>query len=97
MYTLPIFQALTSELKEQSALLQSTRAELQRLKQQPLSTTAHSASSNCSISRPPPALIPLSANEKKQSCNASTESQSKQAKRSPLEDLIRKVYNLRIF
>ncbi|XP_011880116.1 PREDICTED: uncharacterized protein LOC105568784 [Vollenhovia emeryi] len=79
-------RALTSELKEQSALLHTTRAELQRLKQ-PLTAAAHSASTN---SRPPPALIPLGANEKKQSCNASTESQSKQTKRSQLEDLIRK-------
>ncbi|XP_024885595.1 uncharacterized protein LOC112463420 [Temnothorax curvispinosus] len=83
-------RALTSELKEQSALLQTTRAELQQRLKQPLSATAHPASSNCSFSRPPPALVPLSANEKKQSCNASTESQSKQAKRSQLEDLIRK-------
>ncbi|XP_012521845.1 uncharacterized protein LOC105828171 [Monomorium pharaonis] len=77
-------RALTSELKEQSVLLQSTRAELQRLKQ-PVST--HSSSN----SRPPPALIPLSANEeKKQSCNTSTETQSKQTKRSQLENFIRK-------
>jgi len=72
-------------------MLQTTRAELQRLKQ-PLSASAHPASSNSSVSRVPPALIPLSTNEKKQSCNASTETQSKQAKRCQLEDLIRKVY-----
>ncbi|KYN00427.1 PREDICTED: uncharacterized protein LOC108775856 [Cyphomyrmex costatus] len=82
-------QTLTSELKEQSILLQNTRAKLQRLKQ-PLPTTAHIASSNCPFSRPPPALIPLSANEKKQSFNASTEIQAKQAKKHQLEDLIRK-------
>ncbi|KYN37986.1 Pericentriolar material 1 protein [Trachymyrmex septentrionalis] len=80
-------ETLTSELKEQSTLLQSTRAKLQRLKQ-PSSVTAHLASSNCPFSRPPPALIPLSANEKKQSFNA--EAQSKQAKRHQFEDLIRK-------
>ncbi|KYN21423.1 PREDICTED: uncharacterized protein LOC108759848 [Trachymyrmex cornetzi] len=80
-------RTLTSELKEQSTLLQSTRAKLQRLKQ-PLSATAHLASSNCPFSRPPPALIPLSANEKKQSFNVET--QSKQAKRHQFEDLIRK-------
>ncbi|KYM79722.1 Pericentriolar material 1 protein [Atta colombica] len=79
-------RTLTSELKEQSTLLQSTRAKLQRLKQ-PLSTTAL-ASSNCPFSRPPPALIPLSVNEKKQSFNAET--QSKQAKRHQFEDIIRK-------
>ncbi|XP_039305243.1 uncharacterized protein LOC105195216 isoform X2 [Solenopsis invicta] len=83
-------RALTSELREQSVLLQTTRAELQRLKQ-PLSTTAHSTSLNGSYSRAPPALIALNANEeKKQSCNASTETQSKQTKRSQLENLIRK-------
>ncbi|KAL0115356.1 hypothetical protein PUN28_010710 [Cardiocondyla obscurior] len=78
-------RALTSELKEQAVLLQATRAELQRLKQ-PLS--AQLASSNSS--RPLPGLIPLNANEKKQSCNASTDSQSKQSKRTQLEDIIRK-------
>ncbi|KAL6259062.1 hypothetical protein P5V15_008983 [Pogonomyrmex californicus] len=81
-------RTLTSELKEQAALLQITRTELQRLKQ-PLFTTAHPTSSS-SVSRPPPALIPINGNEKKQSCNTSTETQSKQAKKSQLDDLMRK-------
>lgn len=81
---------MTRELKEQSILLQATRAELQRLKQPSLSTTTHSASSSSFPSTtPPPALTPLSVNEKKQSNNVSTETQ--QVKRRQLEDLIKKV------
>ncbi|XP_072746468.1 uncharacterized protein Cmb isoform X3 [Anoplolepis gracilipes] len=81
---------VTRELKEQSALLQATRAELQRLKQ-PLSGVTHPASSSSfSSSSPPPALIPLNANEKKQSNNVSTETQPMQAKRRQLEDFIKK-------
>lgn len=79
---------MTRELKEQSILLQATRAELQRLKQPPLSTAAHVSSSFPSVT-PPPALTPLSVNEKKQSNNVSTETQ--QTKRRQLEDLIKKV------
>lgn len=82
---------MTRELKEQSALLQATRAELQRLKQ-PLSAAVHPASSSSfSSSSPPPALVPLNAGEKKQSNNVSTETQPIQAKRRQLEDLIKKV------
>ncbi|XP_014476863.1 PREDICTED: uncharacterized protein LOC106745612 isoform X2 [Dinoponera quadriceps] len=87
--TIEDVQAMTRELKEQSILLQATRAELQRLKQPSLSTTIHSASSSSFPSiTPPPALTPLSLNEKKQSNNVSTETQ--QAKRRQLEDLIKK-------
>lgn len=83
---------MTRELKEQSALLQATRAELQRLKQPSLSTTTHSASSSSFQSfTPPPAPTPLSASEKKQSNNVGIEVQSMQAKRRHLEDLIKKV------
>lgn len=71
-------------------MLQSARADLQRLAaKQPLSAT-HSASSFPSLS-PPPALIPLNASEKKQSNNVSTETQPMQAKRRQLEDFIKKV------
>lgn len=82
---------MTRELKEQSALLQAARAELQRLKQ-PLPAFAPPASSSSfSSSSPPPALIPLNAGEKKQSNNVSTETQAVQAKRCQLKDLIKKV------
>ncbi|XP_029674780.1 uncharacterized protein LOC115242535 isoform X2 [Formica exsecta] len=88
--TIEDIQIVTRELKEQSALLQATRAELQRLKQ-PLSGVTHPASSSSfSSSSPPPALIPLNANEKKQSNNVSTETQPMQAKRRQLEDFIKK-------
>ncbi|XP_012217948.1 uncharacterized protein [Linepithema humile] len=88
--TLEDIQNVTRELKEQSVLLQATRAELQRLKQ-PLSAAAHpTSSSSFSSSSPPPALIPLNAGEKKQSNNVSTETQPIQAKRRQLEDLIKK-------
>lgn len=71
-------------------MLQSTRAELQRLKQ--LSGITHPASSSSfSSSSPPPPLIPLNASEKKQSNNVSTETQPMQAKRRQLEDFIKKV------
>ncbi|KAL6426438.1 hypothetical protein ACFW04_009129 [Cataglyphis niger] len=87
--TIEDIQNVTRELKEQSALLQSTRAELQRLKQ--LSGITHPASSSSfSSSSPPPALIPLNASEKKQSNNVSTETQPMQAKRRQLEDFIKK-------
>lgn len=91
---------MTRELKEQQALLQATRAELQRLKQSSLSATAHSthsaSSSSFQSSTPPPALTPLSTSDKKQSNNVGTEAQPMQAKRR-LEDLIRKVSVLFFF
>ncbi|XP_029160927.1 uncharacterized protein LOC114932743 [Nylanderia fulva] len=92
MPTLEDIQNVTRELKEQSALLQATRAELHRLKQ-PLLTlpaTQVTSASSFSSSSPPPTLIPLNASEKKQSNNVSTETQPMQAKKRQLEDLIRK-------
>lgn len=89
-----ISQAVTRELKEQSALLQATRAEIQRLKQPLLSASIHSAStSSFPACTPPPTLTPISTSEKKQSNNVSTENQPIQAKKRQLEYLIKKVRN----
>ncbi|EZA52085.1 hypothetical protein DMN91_012046 [Ooceraea biroi] len=86
--TLEEIQNVTRELKEQSALLQATRAELHRLK--PAATIAHPASTSSFSSSSPPPLVSLSTSEKKQSNNAGPEVQPMQAKRRQLEDLIKK-------
>ncbi|XP_012261431.2 uncharacterized protein LOC105689176 isoform X2 [Athalia rosae] len=84
-------QAVTRELREQSVLLQTARAELQRLKQTtPIPTVTSST--------PPPSLLGLNISEKKQSNhntnNNSNEDRNEiqlaQAKRRQLEELMRK-------
>lgn len=84
---------MTRELREQSALLQSTRAELQRLKQ-PLSAVNSNSTSIVPTSTPPPSLTTSTCSEKKQSNNSNSEvQQPMQGKRRQIEDLMRKVFN----
>ncbi|KAG7206907.1 hypothetical protein KM043_000801 [Ampulex compressa] len=83
-------QAVTRELKEQSALLQATRAEVQRLKQSSLSTIHSNSTSILPASTPPPSLIAVGGPEKKLSNNVYTEAQPTQGKRRQLEELIPK-------
>ncbi|XP_014614048.1 PREDICTED: serine-rich adhesin for platelets isoform X2 [Polistes canadensis] len=82
-------QAVTRELKEQSALLQATRAELQRLKQPLIASTVHSPPvSIFPGSTPPPSLIGVNT-EKKQSNNLG-DNQPVQTKRRQIEDFVKK-------
>nr|XP_050849678.1 uncharacterized protein LOC127063680 isoform X2 [Vespula vulgaris] len=82
-------QAVTRELKEQSALLQATRAELQRLKQPLVASTVHSPPvSIFPGSTPPPSLVGVNI-EKKQSNNVS-DIQPVQTKRRQIEDFVKK-------
>ncbi|KAF7403464.1 hypothetical protein HZH68_006258 [Vespula germanica] len=82
-------QAVTRELKEQSALLQATRAELQRLKQPLVASTVHSPPvSIFPGSTPPPSLVGGNI-EKKQSNNVS-DIQPVQTKRRQIEDFVKK-------
>ncbi|XP_046141499.1 uncharacterized protein LOC114876384 isoform X2 [Osmia bicornis bicornis] len=88
--TVEEIQAVTRELQEQSALLQSTRAELQRLKQ-PLSAVHSNSTSIVPTSTPPPSLTTSTCSEKKQSNNSNSEiQQPMQGKRRQIEDLMRK-------
>ncbi|XP_033301883.1 uncharacterized protein LOC117206542 isoform X1 [Bombus bifarius] len=82
-------QAVTRELREQSALLQSTRAELQRIKQ-PLSAMHSNSTSVFPTSTPPPSLTTSISSEKKQSNNSNCEVQSVQEKRRQIDDIVRK-------
>ncbi|XP_043491847.1 uncharacterized protein LOC122517496 isoform X2 [Polistes fuscatus] len=82
-------QAVTRELKEQSALLQATRAELQRLKQPLIVSTVHSPPvSIFPGSTPPPSLVGVNT-EKKQSNNLG-DNQPVQTKRRQIEDFVKK-------
>ncbi|XP_071863982.1 combover isoform X2 [Bombus fervidus] len=82
-------QAVTRELREQSALLQSTRAELQRIKQ-PLSAMHSNSTSVFPTSTPPPSLTTSISSEKKQSNNSNYEVQTVQEKRRQIDDIVRK-------
>ncbi|KAK2584748.1 hypothetical protein KPH14_007078 [Odynerus spinipes] len=77
-------QAVTRELKEQSAILQATRAELQRLKQPLIAASVHSPPvSIFPGSTPPPSLVGGNT-EKKQSNNVG-DIQPVQTKRRQIE------------
>lgn len=89
--------AVTREIREQSALLQSTRAELQRYKRQSGFTTLPNSTSAFPISTPPPSLTTSINSEKKQDNNSTPEMQSVQGKRRQIEDFMRKVPILRLF
>ncbi|KAF3421114.1 hypothetical protein E2986_03873 [Frieseomelitta varia] len=82
-------QAVTRELREQSALLMSTRAELQRIKQ-PLSAMHSNSTSVFPTSTPPPSLTASINSEKKQSNNNNYEVQSAQERRRQIDDIVRK-------
>lgn len=84
-------QAVTRELREQSALLQTTRAELQRIKQ-PLSAMHSNSTSVFSTSTPPPSLTASTGSDKKQSNTSNYEIQSAQEKRRQIDDIMRKVF-----
>lgn len=86
-------QAVTRELREQSALLQTTRAELQRIKQ-PLSAMHSNSTSVFSTSTPPPSLTASTGSDKKQSNTCNYEIQSAQEKRRQIDDIMRKVFIL---
>lgn len=86
-------QAVTRELREQSALLQTTRAELQRIKQ-PLSAMHSNSTSVFSTSTPPPSLTASTGSDKKQSNTSNYEMQSTQEKRRQIDDIVRKVFIL---
>lgn len=86
-------QAVTRELREQSALLQTTRAELQRIKQ-PLSAMHSNSTSVFSTSTPPPSLTASTGSDKKQSNTSNYEIQSAQEKRRQIDDIVRKVFIL---
>lgn len=82
-------QAVTRELKEQSAILQATRAELQRLKQPLLGSTIHPPPvPTFSGSTPPPSLVGVNM-EKKQSNNVG-DVQPAQMKKRQIEDFVSK-------
>ncbi|KOC64949.1 Pericentriolar material 1 protein [Habropoda laboriosa] len=87
--TIEEIQAVTRELREQSALLQTTRAELQRLKQ-PLTAMQSNSTSVFPTSTPPPSLTTSSCSEKKQSNNSTSEIQPTQEKKRQIEDIMRK-------
>ncbi|KAI4501990.1 hypothetical protein M0802_002672 [Mischocyttarus mexicanus] len=88
--TIEEVKAVTRELKEQSALLEATRAELQRLKQPLIASTVHSPPvSIFPGSTPPPSLVGVNT-EKKQSNNVG-DNQPVQTKRRQIEDFIKKV------
>lgn len=84
-------QAVTRELREQSVLLQTTRAELQRIKQ-PLSAMHSNSTSVFSTSTPPPSLTASTGSDKKQSNTSNYEIQSAQEKRRQIDDIMRKVF-----
>ncbi|XP_017880567.1 uncharacterized protein LOC108625240 isoform X2 [Ceratina calcarata] len=77
-------QAVTRELREQSELLQSTRAELQRLKQ-PQSAMQSNSTAIYPTLTPPPSLTASISSEKKQSNNSNFEVQSTQGKKRQSE------------
>ncbi|OAD53655.1 hypothetical protein WN48_09668 [Eufriesea mexicana] len=79
-------QAVTRELREQSALLQITRAELQRIRQ-PLSTMHSNSTSVFQSSTPSPALTTSISSVKKLSNNSSYEVQSLQGRRRQIDDI----------
>ncbi|CAL7936805.1 unnamed protein product [Xylocopa violacea] len=83
--TVEDIQAVTRELREQSVLLQTARAELQRLKQ-PLSTIHSNLTSVFQTSTPPPSLTASIGSEKKQSNNTNSEVQPTQGKRRQMDD-----------
>ncbi|XP_061927289.1 uncharacterized protein LOC108002879 isoform X2 [Apis cerana] len=87
--TVEEIQAVTRELREQSALLQTTRAELQRIKQ-PLSAMHSNSTSVFSTSTPPPSLTASTGSDKKQSNTCNYEIQSAQEKRRQIDDIMRK-------
>lgn len=94
-----ILQAVTQELREQTALLQITKAEIQRLKA-PLASTSTTHSNSTSVfptSTPPPSLTTSTASDKKQDNNTSLKAQPIQGKRRQIEDLVRKVSILFFF
>ncbi|CAK9825985.1 hypothetical protein ANTRET_LOCUS3905 [Anthophora retusa] len=81
-------QAVMRELREHSALLQTTRAEL-RAKRSLLTMQSNPASA-FPTSTPPPSLTASTCSEKKQSNNSSSDIQPTQEKRRQIEDLMRK-------
>ncbi|XP_076676125.1 combover isoform X2 [Andrena cerasifolii] len=83
-------QAITREIREQSALLQTTRAEIQRLKRPPLSTSQSNSMTVLPTSTPPPSLTTSISSEKKPGNNSTSETQSVQGKKRQIEDLMRK-------
>ncbi|XP_053973188.1 uncharacterized protein LOC128873568 isoform X2 [Hylaeus volcanicus] len=90
--TVEDIEAVTQELREQSALLQTTRAEIQRLKRPLLaaSTTQSNSTSVFQTSTPLPSLTTSVTSDKKQDNNSTTEAQPGQGKRRQIEDLMRK-------
>ncbi|XP_076176767.1 combover isoform X2 [Ptiloglossa arizonensis] len=90
--TVEEIEAVTQELREQTALLQITKAEIQRLKA-PLASTSTTHSNSTSVfptSTPPPSLTTSTASDKKQDNNTSLKAQPIQGKRRQIEDLVRK-------
>ncbi|OAD53653.1 Pericentriolar material 1 protein [Eufriesea mexicana] len=79
-------QAVTRELREQSVLLQTARAELQRIRQ-PLSTMHSNSTSIFQSSTPPPSLTTSTSSEKKLSNNNNYEVQSTQGRRRQIDDI----------
>ncbi|KZC07666.1 hypothetical protein WN55_08438 [Dufourea novaeangliae] len=90
--TVEEIQAFTQELREQSEQLQIARAELQRLKRPPASTsTTHSNStSTFPTSTPPPSLTTSISSDKKLDNNSNPEAQPIQGKVRQMEDRVRK-------
>ncbi|XP_076236205.1 combover [Calliopsis andreniformis] len=88
--TVEEIEAVTREIRQQSALLQTTKAELLRFKRPSASGTHGNSSSVYPTSTPPPSLTTSISSEKKQDNNSTSESQSNQGKRRQIEDFMRK-------
>ncbi|XP_076375847.1 combover [Megalopta genalis] len=90
--TVEEIQAFTQELREQSALLQSTRVELQRLKQPSVTSTTALSNSTTGfpISTPPPSVSALTNSDKKLDNNSTSEALPIQGKIRQIEDRMRK-------
>ncbi|XP_031834636.1 combover isoform X2 [Nomia melanderi] len=86
-------QAFTQELREQSALLQSTRVELQRLKRPAASTSTAAHSNSTTVfptPTPPPSVTTSTSSDKKLDNNSNSETQPIQGKIRQIEDCMRK-------
>lgn len=92
--TVEEIQAFTQELREQSALLQNTRIELQRLKQPSNSTSTTTANSTSAtvfpIPTPPPSVTTSTSSDKKLDNNSFSEALPIQGKIRQIEDRMRK-------
>ncbi|XP_043253505.1 uncharacterized protein LOC122398003 isoform X3 [Colletes gigas] len=89
--TVEDIEAVIQELREQSALLQTTRAEIQRLKRPvAAASTIHSNSTSVFPTSTPPPSITSTSSDKKQDNNSNSEIQPNQGKRRQIEDLMRK-------